>query len=123
MTWLHAISFVYCTIGLSLERLTGEVHMVSIGSKALTSRRPKTCTLTEDNSMVGEDNSYGRWKKDTKRKASKGHLGLEGDHPKRSSSGWGPDGGVKPGKPFKNKHSSEPQTSRLRFLFLILLLV
>ncbi|XP_059595381.1 pumilio homolog 23 isoform X3 [Vitis vinifera] len=88
--------------------------MVSFGSKALPSRRHKTHNLTEDNLMAGEDNSYGRRKKDTRRKAAKGYREFEGDHRQKGLSGWGPDGTVKPEKPFKHKNTSEPKTYRLR---------
>ncbi|KAJ9691808.1 hypothetical protein PVL29_011094 [Vitis rotundifolia] len=88
--------------------------MVSFGSKALPLRRHKTHNLTEDNLMAGEDNSYCRRKKDTRRKAAKGHREFEGDHRQKGLYGWGPDGTVKPEKPFKHKSTSEPKTSRLR---------
>ena len=68
--------------------------------------------------MAGEDNSYGRRKKDTRRKSAKGHREFEGDHRQKGLSGWGPDGTVKPEKPFKHKNTSEPKTYRLRFCFL-----
>ena len=96
--------------------------MVSFGSKALPSRRHTTHNLTEDSLMAGEDNSYGRRKKEPRRKAAKGYLEFEGDRRQKGSSGWRPDRTAKPEKPFKHKNASEPQTWHIRFIYILLLL-
>lgn len=67
--------------------------------------------------MAEEDNSYGKSKKGTRRKAAaKGHLEYMGDRSQKGLSRWRTDGAVKSEKYFEHKNASEPQTWHVRFI-------
>lgn len=91
--------------------------MVSVGSKALISRRPRSCNFVEDNLMGGEDDSYrkGRKKKGMGRKAKKESFGFDGDNSSKNVSGWVTDGTVKSKRGLKHQNVSEPQPSIIRY--------
>lgn len=92
--------------------------MVSVGSKALASRRDRTCcNLVEDNLMGREDKSYnqGRKKKGMSRKAKNDSFGFDADNSNKSVSGRATDGAAKPKKSSKYQNTfSEPQPSIVR---------
>lgn len=92
--------------------------MVSVGSKALASRRDRSCcNLVEDNLMGREDKSYnqGRKKKGMSRKAKNGSFGFDADNSNKSVSGRATDGTAKPKKSSKYQNTfSEPQPSIVR---------
>ncbi|XP_073264377.1 pumilio homolog 23 [Populus alba] len=92
--------------------------MVSVGSKALASRRDRTCcNLVEDNLMGREDKSYnqGRKKKGMGRKAKNDSFGFDADNSNKSVSGRATDGAAKPKKSSKYQNTfSEPQPSIVR---------
>ncbi|KAL3598580.1 hypothetical protein D5086_006498 [Populus alba] len=94
------------------------VRMVSVGSKALASRRDRTCcNLVEDNLMGREDKSYnqGRKKKGMGRKAKNDSFGFDADNSNKSVSGRATDGAAKPKKSSKYQNTfSEPQPSIVR---------
>lgn len=93
--------------------------MVSVGSKALASRRDRNfCNLVEDNLMGREDKSYnlGRKKKGMSRKAKNGSFGFDADNSNKSVSGRATDGTAKPKKSSKYQNTfSEPQPSIVRY--------
>lgn len=92
--------------------------MVSVGSKALASRRDRICcNLVEDNLMGREDKSYnqGRKKKGMSRKAKNDSFGFDADNSNKSVSGRATDGAAKPKKSSKYQNTfSEPQPSIVR---------
>uniref|UniRef100_A0A6M2EQK6 PUM-HD domain-containing protein n=1 Tax=Populus davidiana TaxID=266767 RepID=A0A6M2EQK6_9ROSI len=92
--------------------------MVSVGSKALASRRDRNCcNLVEDNLMGREDKSYnqGRKKKGMGRKAKNDSFGFDADNSNKSVSGRATDGAAKPKKSSKYQNTfSEPQPSIVR---------
>jgi len=93
--------------------------MVSVGSKALASRRDRNCcNLVEENLMGREDKSYnqGRKKKGMSRKAKNDSFGFDADNSNKSVSGRATDGTAKPKKSSKYQNTfSEPQPSIVRY--------
>ncbi|CAL5439362.1 unnamed protein product [Camellia sinensis] len=102
---------VYCK-----EPFSGNLVMVSIGSKALPLRKHKTSNLTEDSFMAGEDNPYGKHGKkgSMSRKSFKKRPGFDGDHSTENLSGGMPDNSAKSSKVSKHQNVSVPQTSFVR---------
>ncbi|KAJ6415767.1 hypothetical protein OIU84_004544 [Salix udensis] len=92
--------------------------MVSVGSKALASRRARSCcNLVEDNLMGREDKSYnqGSKNKGMSRKTKNGSFGFDADHSNKSVSGRANDGNAKPKNSSKYQNTfSEPQPSIVR---------
>ncbi|KAJ6706185.1 NUCLEOLAR PROTEIN 9 [Salix purpurea] len=92
--------------------------MVSVGSKALASRRARSCcNLVEDNLMGREDKSYnqGSKNKGMSRKTKNGSFGFDADHSNKSVSGRANDGTAKPKNSSKYQNTfSEPQPSIVR---------
>lgn len=91
--------------------------MVSVGSKALTSRRHRTCISVEDR-LMGEDKltrKSGKRKNGMSRKAERGGHGFDGNDNHKKASGTMDGGSLNSNKTFsKNKSTSEPQTSLIR---------
>ncbi|KAJ0039168.1 hypothetical protein Pint_21954 [Pistacia integerrima] len=90
--------------------------MVSVGSKALPSKRPRIRKSVEDSLMVEDDKSYKHgWKKNNlSRKAKKESFSLDANTSKKNVSGRGHDGTAKSHKSWKHHSSSGPQTSVVR---------
>ncbi|KAJ6696058.1 NUCLEOLAR PROTEIN 9 [Salix koriyanagi] len=94
--------------------------MVSVGSKALASRRARSCcNLVEDNLILmgREDKSYnqGSKNKGMSRKTKNGSFGFDADHSNKSVSGRATDGTAKPKNSSKYQNTfSEPQPSIVR---------
>jgi nucleolar protein 9 len=93
--------------------------MVSVGSKALASRRARSCcNLVEDNLMGREDKSYnqGSKNKGMSRKTKNSSFGFDADHSNKSVSGRATDGTAKPKNSSKYQNTfSEPQPSIVRY--------
>lgn len=90
--------------------------MVSVGSRALTSRRHKTCIVPEDH-LMGEDklaHKSGRKKNTMNRKAERGGHGFDENNTHKKASGT--DGGrPNSNKKFTDSKSiSAPQSSLIR---------
>lgn len=94
--------------------------MVSIGLKGLPLRTPKSCHLTEDCLMAGDDNSHnqGGRKRSMGRKATKKRAGFGGNYSSENLSGGVPDETFKAQKFSRHQKDSEPQTSFVRFCLL-----
>ncbi|GAV87319.1 hypothetical protein CFOL_v3_30745 [Cephalotus follicularis] len=88
--------------------------MVSVGSKALRSSRPRNHHFVEEDNLIGEDRSYnlGKKKKGMGRKSRNKSLGFDGGFNK-NVSGRSTDGIVK-AKNFSNQSAFEPQASLVR---------
>lgn len=89
--------------------------MVSVGSRALTSKRHKTCIVSEDH-LMGEDklaHKSGRKKNAMNRKAERGGHGFDENKTHRNASGT--DSGMRSNKKFTDsKSTSAPQSSFIR---------
>lgn len=96
--------------------------MVSFGSKALPSKKPRIPNTVEDYLMGEDDKSYkyGRKKKNLSRKAKKESFGFDADSANKTVSGRGYDGIAKSNKSWKHHSASEPQTSVVRYCYLYL---
>jgi hypothetical protein len=91
--------------------------MVSIGSKALPSRRRRTCGFMED-SLMGEENvlyKRGKGKKGMNRKYSRERHGFDGDNSNRNVSGRMSDRSMTAGKSSKYQSTSASQTTLVRY--------
>lgn len=91
--------------------------MVSVGSKALTSRRHRTF-ISVENRLMGDDKvtrKGGRRNDGMSRKAERGGQGFDGNDTHKKSSGMMDGGTSGSNKKFsKNTNTSEPQTSLIR---------
>lgn len=93
------------------------LFMVAIGSKALPLRIRTTVSLTEDDFMAGEENSYGKaGRKSMSRRSSKKHHDFDGRHSAGNLSGGMSAKTAKGSKVSTHQISSGPQTSFIRFL-------
>ncbi|KAG5538044.1 hypothetical protein RHGRI_025210 [Rhododendron griersonianum] len=90
--------------------------MVALGSKALPLRIPKTSSLTEDDFMAGEENSYGKRgrKGSMSRRSSKKHPGFDGHHSAENLSGGVSAKTARASKESKHQIASGPQPSFIR---------
>lgn len=91
--------------------------MVSIGSKALPSRRPRTCGFMEDNLMGEEDVSYkrGKGKKGMHRKDSRERHGFNGGNSNRNVSGRMSDRSMTAINSSNHQSTSASQTTLVRY--------
>lgn len=91
--------------------------MVSVGSRALTSRRHRTFISAEDHSM-GEDKltrKSGRKKNAMSRKPERGGHCLDGNNTHKNASGMMDGGTLNSNKKFSNNKSTfAPQSSVIR---------
>ncbi|XP_038898236.1 pumilio homolog 23 isoform X1 [Benincasa hispida] len=91
--------------------------MVSVGSRALTSRRHRTFVSAEDH-LMGEDKlarNSGRKKNAMNRKAERGGHGFDGNNTHKNASGRMDGGTLNSNKKFSNnKSTSTPQSSLIR---------
>ncbi|GKU92751.1 hypothetical protein SLEP1_g6438 [Rubroshorea leprosula] len=90
--------------------------MVSVGSKALPSRRSKDSIFVEDSFMGEEDKSHkhSRKKKGMGRKPKKGSFGFDGDGSNMNVSGRGVDGTAKSKKYVKHQSTSDTKSPLVR---------
>lgn len=88
--------------------------MVSVGLKALVSRRARSCNLVEDSLMGEKDKSHKHDKR--KKKAKNASFAFDGDNSTKSVSGPGrvADGTFTRKKFSKHKNTSDPQPLVIR---------
>lgn len=91
--------------------------MVSIGSKALPSRRPRTCGFVEDSLMGEEDvlSKRGKRKKGMNRKDTRERHGFDGDNSNKNVSGRMSDRSMTARKSSKYQSTSASQTTLVRY--------